>query len=127
MTFPVRAAGPIAMLVVVSAAFVALVLWLVADAIRDLAPDRRAHPQIDILRLVSTAILVPLCVGVAVWTANHPGDESGEALIFALVAGIGGALAVLGAEALTTLWSRGKAPPGSPALTSRGGGPSASG
>lgn len=96
-------AGPIAMLVVVSAAFVALVFWLVVDAIRDLAPNRRANLRIDLLRLVSVVVLVALSVGVALWTFDRPGDESGEALVFAMVAGLGGALAVAGAETLTSL------------------------
>ncbi len=113
-------AGPIAMLVVVSVAVLALVLWLLADAIRDLGPHLRAHLRIDVLRLVSAAILAAFCVGVAMWTANHPGDESSEALIFALVAGLGGALAVLGAETLTALTSSKGAQPASP--TNTGGG-----
>jgi hypothetical protein len=111
-------AGPIAMLVIVSAAFVALGLWLVADAIRDLAPARRAHQRIDALRLACFAILAMFAAGVAVWTANNPGEESGEAIIFAMVAGLGGGLAVLGAEILTALASSGKAPPSDPAVTS---------
>lgn len=119
-------AGPIAMLVIVSAALVTLVLWLVVDAIRDLAPARRAHPRIDALRLACFAILTTFAVGVAVWTANNPGEESGEAIIFAMVAGLGGALAVLGAEVLTALASRGKVSPSDPAVTSRPGGSSVS-
>lgn len=120
-------AGPIALLVVVSAAFVALVLWLVADAIRDLAADRRSRVRIDVLRLVSAAVLAAFSVGVAVWTANNPGDESGEALIFAMLAGLGGALAVLGAEALTALSADRLGPPASPTLTSGGDRPTATG
>ena len=107
-------AGPIALLVVVSGAFVALVLWLVVGAIRDLGAGRRAHVRIDVLRLASAAILATFSVGVAVWIANNPGDESGEALIFAMVAGLGGALAVLGAEALTALSSERLGPPATP-------------
>jgi hypothetical protein len=120
-------AGPIAMLVVVSAALVGLVLWLAAGAIRDLAPGRRHQRRIDVLRLLSTAILIVFSIGVAMWIAGHPGDESGEALIFAMVAGLGGALAVLGADVVTTLSSSSPAPPASPALTPGGGDPGTAG
>jgi hypothetical protein len=115
--------GPIAMLVLVSAAFVGLVLWLAAGAIRDLATGRRSHVGIDILRLISLAILVAFSVGVAMWTADHPGGESGEALVIAMLAGLGGALAVLGADAMTSLSPSAKAPPPTPALTPGGGDP----
>lgn len=118
-------AGPIAMLVVVSAAFVVLVIWLVAWAIQDLAHDRRVHVRIDVARLVSTAILVAFSAGVALWIADNPGDESGEAMIFAMFAGLAGALAVFGAEVLTSLSSRGKARKNEPALPSGGAGGSA--
>jgi hypothetical protein len=113
------------MLVVVSTTFVVLVIWLVAWAIQDLAHDRRVHVRIDVARLVSTAVLVVFSVGVALWIADHPGDESGEAMIFAMVAGLAGALAVFGAEVLTSLSSRGKARQGGSVLPSGGAGGSA--
>jgi hypothetical protein len=119
-------AGPVAMLVVASAAFVAVGLWLVVEAIRDLGPARRAHLLIDVLRLVSAVVLTVVTVGVAVWIGSHPGDESAEAPVYAMVVGLGGAFAVLGAELLTGL-SKPKAPPASPALTGGGGGPGAAG
>lgn len=104
-------AGPLILLALLAAAFVALVGWLVLDAVRDLAPSRRAHPRIDVVRLVSAVVLVIFAVGVAVWTASHPGDESGEALIIAMVAGVFGLLAVAGADTLTMLMERRRTAP----------------
>ncbi len=104
-------AGPLIVLGLVAAAFLALVGWLVVDAVRDLAPSRRDHTRIDVVRLVSALVLAIFAAGVAVWTANHPGDESLEALIFAMAAGVFGLLVVAGAETVTTLMARGKASP----------------
>jgi hypothetical protein len=107
-------AGPVAMLVLASAGFVAVVLWLVVDAIRDLAPQRRRRPRIDALRLLSAVILVVFAAGMTVWVVNNPDPgETAEAPVFVMLAGLGGALAVAGAETLTGLASRGTAPPAS--------------
>jgi len=94
-------AGLIAMVVVVGGSFVALLLWLVTNGVRDLSPSRRVHPRLDIVRVVSAAALVVFALGVALWTANHPGGESGEAIIFAMLAGLVAVLAVAGAEVAT--------------------------
>jgi len=91
-------AGLIAMVVIVGGAFVSLLVWLVTDGVRDLSPSRRVHPRLDAVRVVSAAVLVVFALGVALWTANHPGGESGEAVIFAMLAGLVAALAVAGAE-----------------------------
>lgn len=94
-------AGLMAMVVVVGGAFVALLVWLVTNGVRDLSPSRRVHPRMDIVRVISAAALVVFAIGVALWTADHPGGESGEAIIFAMLAGLVAALAVAGAEVAT--------------------------
>jgi len=95
--------GLIAVLVLVGAAFVALLVWLVADGLRDLPLSRRVHLRLDVVRFISVAVLVIFAIGVALWTARHPGDESCEAIIFAVMAGVGAAMIVPGAEAATSL------------------------
>ncbi|MFN8126323.1 MAG: hypothetical protein U0R64_07445 [Candidatus Nanopelagicales bacterium] len=106
----VEYAGPLLMLIVVATACVAWVIWLVVGAVRDLA-NRRDHPRIDALRILSTVVLVVYTAGVAMWIAGNPADDSLDALIFALVAGIAAALAVAGAELATTLSSTAKPAP----------------
>jgi hypothetical protein len=107
-------AGPVAMLILAAAGFVAVVVWLVVDAIRDLAARRRRYPRIDALRLLSAVILVVFAAGMAVLIVSNPGvGEVADAPVFVMVAGLAGALAVAGAETLTGLTSRGTAPPAS--------------
>jgi drug/metabolite transporter (DMT)-like permease len=106
--------GLIAVLVLVGAAFVALLVWLVADGVRDLPLSRRVHLRLDVVRFISVAVLVIFAIGVALWTARHPGDESGEAIIFAVMAGVGAAMIVTGAEAATSLAAQKKAGTGVP-------------
>jgi hypothetical protein len=101
-------AGLILMVVVVGAAFAALMAWLVADGVRDLSLSRRAHLRLDVLRLISTAVMVVFAIGVWLWTSAHPGDESGEAIIFAMFAGMSAAIVVTGAEVGTSLAARRK-------------------
>jgi hypothetical protein len=101
-------AGLIVVVVLLGAAFVALVVWLVADGVRDLSPSRREHPRLDVVRVSSAAVLVVFAIGVALWTAGHHGDGSGEAIIFAMMAGVGAAMTVTGAEVATSLAARRK-------------------
>jgi hypothetical protein len=101
-------AGLIVMVVVLGVAFVALAVWLVADGVRDLSPSRREHPRLDVLRVSSAAVLVVFAIGVALWSSGRPEDGSGEAVIFAMFAGMGAALTVTGAEVATSLAARRK-------------------
>lgn len=101
-------AGPLAVLVLVSAAFLAALVWLIVDAVRDHAPAKRAHRSIDVARLVAGLTLVAFATGVTV-LALRPGEgETFEALIFMFVAGIGGALAVTGADIAQRMVERGR-------------------
>ncbi|HWS57357.1 MAG TPA: hypothetical protein VN257_02370, partial [Actinotalea sp.] len=94
-------AGLIALVVIIGVAFVAVVVWLGVDAVRDLAPARREHLRIDVVRIVSAVALGVFAVGLAIWLAGHPQDEGGEAMIFAIAMGFGAACALLGAEVAT--------------------------
>lgn len=96
----------ITMAALIGAAFITLVVWLLADAIHDLAPTRRVHPRLDVARIVAAVVFVIFTTGVTIWTINHPGDESGEALIFAIAVGIGGAAIAIGAQVAAALATR---------------------
>lgn len=101
-------AGPIALLIIVSAAYLGCIVWLVAEAVRDLASKERRHERIDWARLAAAAVLVLFAVGVTA-LALRPGEgEMFEAFIFAYVSGIGGAMALLGADAAQTIDSKGE-------------------
>jgi len=107
-------AGLVAVVVVIGGAFVALLVWLVVDGVRDLSPSRREHPRLDVVRFISAAVLVVFAIGVGIWTARNPGDESGEAILFAMMAGVGAAMIVTGAEAATSLAAQRKSDTGVP-------------
>ncbi|HEX9093184.1 MAG TPA: hypothetical protein VF902_04300, partial [Coriobacteriia bacterium] len=101
-------AGPIALLVLVSAAFLAVTVWLVVDAVRDYVPAKREHQRLDVVRVVSALVLVAFGATIAVLMTRAPGGEMGEAFVFAYAAGIGGAVMVAAADAVTTFAERGK-------------------
>jgi drug/metabolite transporter (DMT)-like permease len=103
-------AGPLAVAAVIVAAFVALVVWLVADSARDLRREPREHARLDVVRLVSVAAFGIFVIGVVLWMTSHPDDaESGEAAAFAIAAGVVGGLATSGAEVSTALAARKRA------------------
>ena len=82
----------IALFAVVGAAFLAVLIALDVDAVRDLSPARRAHVRLDVVRLVATAIIVVVTpIVFAVQTAN-PGSEVGDIGPFALMAATIGAV-----------------------------------
>lgn len=101
-------AGPLAAAVVFGAAAVALMVWLLVDAMRDLAPSRRTHFRLDLARIGAALALVVLAVIVIVMAMQPDGAETAEAIIFALIAGVGGALMVAGADAATLYAQRQK-------------------
>lgn len=114
-------AGPIAMLVIVSIAFAAVAVWRLVGAIRDLGSSPPRSRGLDILRIISVVVLVAVTLGVGWWVSAHPGDESGEAPIFMMLIGLAGALAVAGAEVLSSLASGGRA--STPPVPAGGSGP----
>lgn len=114
-------AGPVAMLVIVAVAFAAVALWRVVDAIRDLRSGTPQRRGLDLLRIASAVALVAFTAGSAWWVTENPGDESGEAPIFMMLFGLAGAMAVAGAEVLSSLASGG--PKSTPPVATGGGGP----
>jgi len=99
-------AGPLAAAGLFGCAFLALTAWLLADAARDLSPTRRAHARLDYIR-IGAAVALLLSAALVVVLALRPGQgETMEAIAFALIAGVGGALIVAGADAATELAAR---------------------
>lgn len=86
-------------LVLVAAALVALVAWLVADAWHDLSRAHR-HVGLDLERLGALAVVVLTAVGALWWAWVHPGEEPAELLAFGLAAGVIGASTAFGADLL---------------------------
>ena len=87
--------GMLAMLVLVP------LVWLVTSV------------STEIAGLVAVVVVIG-GVFVALWTARNPGDESGEAILFAMMAGVGAAMIVAGAEAATSLAAQRKSDTGLP-------------
>ena len=87
--------GMLAMLVLVP------LVWLVTSV------------STEIAGLVAVVVVIG-GVFVALWTARNPGDESGEAILFAMMAGVGAAMIVTGAEAATSLAAQRKSDTGLP-------------
>lgn len=114
-------AGPLAMLVIVAIAFAAVALWRLVDAIRDLRSGTPEHRGLDLVRIASMVALVVVTAGTAWWVTEHPGDESGEALIYMMLFGLSGAMAVAGAEVLSSLAAAG--PKGAPPVATSGSDP----
>jgi len=105
-------AGPLAMLVLISIGTAALIVWLLVDAIRDMAPANRMHFRLDVAR-IGAAVAFIVLVGVSVYLVfAQPGPEQGEAPIWAIAAGVLGAVMMVGAELGNVLWSR-RSRPGS--------------
>jgi len=82
----------IVLLAAASIVFLAGVVALDIDAVRDLAHTRRNHIRLDIARLVSTLIVALAVVAVTVIQATNPATEIGDAGVFALFAGAVGAI-----------------------------------
>lgn len=99
-------AGPLAALVVLSAALLGLTGWLIVDAVRDLAPARRRHPQLDIARIIAAIVVAVFGAACAALVWLDPGPEQGELIIWAMAAGILGAGAIVGADIADTVRSR---------------------
>jgi hypothetical protein len=101
-------AGPLATLGIVSVALVVLIVWLLADGVRDLAPERRTHVRLDLARIAAAAMLLLLAVVCVYLVFTQPGPEQGEAVIWAMAAGLTGAGVIAGADLANVLWARRK-------------------
>lgn len=96
LAFALNAAGlggdnqntiPLILVGIVAAAFLAAVISLDIDAIRDLAPTRRAHARLDVVRLILTAVLLVGGVSIFLVQRANPGSEIADAVIFSLASG----------------------------------------
>ncbi|TLM76301.1 MAG: hypothetical protein FDZ70_06685 [Actinobacteria bacterium] len=99
-------AGPLALLVVISACVAALLAWLLTDAVRDLAPRRRAHFRLDVARIAAAAVFALLVVVSVYLVVAQPEPEQGEAPIWAMAGGLIAAGVVVGADVATTVAQR---------------------
>jgi hypothetical protein len=104
--------GGIVLLVVATVVFFAVVIWLDADAIRDLAVARRLHARLDVARLVATAIAVLAAVAITLIQTYNPASGVGDAGPFALLAAAIGAVTVLVADLVAARLERADAVPG---------------
>ena len=75
-------------LAILVVATLVIVVRLDVDAIRDLDPERGQHQRLDIARLAATGVLVVFAFGVAIAVYLNPGTEVGEAILFAILAGV---------------------------------------
>lgn len=99
-------AGPVAAAGLFVCAFLALAAWLVADAVRDLSATRREHVRLDVIR-IGALIALLLSTALVIVLAMRPGQgEMAEAILFALIAGVSGALVIAGADVGTELAAR---------------------
>jgi hypothetical protein len=84
--------------IAVFVAYLAAVVWLVADGMRDLSSRRRTHVPLDVVRLVAAVVYVAFCVGVIV---VGPTDTlGGDIAVFLLAPGAVGAVVVIVADAV---------------------------
>lgn len=99
-------AGPLALLVLGSIAVTVLFVWMLTDAARDLAPERRTHVKLDKARIAAVTVFVVL-VAISVYMVfAQPGPEQGEAPIFAIAGGLIGAGVIAGADVANILAER---------------------
>lgn len=92
---------PVALLAWTGVVFLAVLVALDVDAVRDLSsPARQNHTRLDIARLVATLILAGAAVVMSIVQLTHPATGIGDAGVFALGAGAVGAVAMSVANAL---------------------------
>lgn len=92
---------PVALLAWTGVVFLAVLVALDVDAVRDLSsPARQNHTRLDIARLVATLILAGAAVVMSIVQLTHPATAIGDAGVFALGAGAVGAVAMSVANAL---------------------------
>jgi hypothetical protein len=72
-------------LFLVAVAFLGAIVWVDAEALRDLSPQRRAHLWLDIARLLATLVQAAYLVGVIVY-ARGTSDVDGVGVLLLLVA-----------------------------------------
>lgn len=99
-------AVPAAFLAAAGTVFLALMVLLDIDAIRDLLPARRKHIRLDYLRLASTVVIAVFVVVVSLVQTIYPETEIGDAGVFALGAAAVGAVTMLAMQSIHAYWER---------------------
>lgn len=94
-------AGPLVAGSLVGLAFVVLLIWLAADAARDLRATSPANRTLDVARLLAAASIAVYSVIVVLLALGEAGAEMFEALAFMLVGGVSGAAVVAMADLIT--------------------------
>lgn len=99
-------AVPVAFLATAGALFLALIVALDVDGLRDLLPAQRRHVRLDYARLVSTLVVVVFVAVVSLLQTLNPESEFGDAGVFALGAAAVGAVAMLAMKSIYTYWEK---------------------
>lgn len=94
-------AGPLVAGSLVGLAFIALLVWLARDAVRDLRTTPPADRTLDVARLLAAGSIAVYSVIVVVLALGKAGAEMFEALAFMLVGGVSGAAVVTMADLVT--------------------------
>lgn len=89
--------GPIIMLSLVALGMAAIVVRLIAGAVRDLAAERN-HVTLDIWRIVALVAVIAFVVGSVLRQIAVPGEGVIEADVFMIAGGVVGGASVLAAD-----------------------------
>lgn len=108
---------PAVLLATAGAVFLALLVVLDIDGVRDLLPGGRKHTRLDWARLVSTLVIAVFAAVVSLVQAAYPATEIGDAGVFALGAAAVGAVTMLVAEAVHARWEKRSGTAGTAAST----------
>ena len=99
-------AVPAAFLATAGTVFLALIVVLDIDGIRDLLPARHKHIRLDYARLVSTLVIAVFVVVVSLVQTIYPETEIGDAGVFALGAAAVGAVTMLAMKSIHAYWEK---------------------
>lgn len=99
-------AVPVASLATASIAFLALIVVLDVDGIRDLLSTQRKHIRLDYARLAATVVIVVFVVVVSLIQAIYPETEMGDAGVFALGVAAVGAVTMFTMKSIQVYWGK---------------------
>lgn len=99
-------AVPVAFLATASALFLALIVALDIDGLRDLLPAHRKHVRLDYARLVATLVVAVFAAVVSLLQTLYPETEIGDAGVFALGAAAVGAVTMFAMQVIYAYWEK---------------------
>ena len=99
-------AVPAVFLLTAGSVFLALIVVLDIDGIRDLFPARRRHIRLDYARLISTVVIAVFVVVVSLVQTIYSETEMGDAGVFALGAAAVGAATMLAMKSIHAYWEK---------------------